>query len=287
MKYKNKFCYPGLLKKIFNKSNLNKTLIIFIIGFISRILINYAYNINILSDYLYQISGIYYIFASVSIIVHEFINYFYITVDVSPSSNSIPKFKSTVLKMEPSREIIPSNKPSTNNSSTRAYVSNRFNTTWQERYDEEMRLKNEKGEEANRLKEENKRLRREDGKLSTEEGLESQRRWLVEKHIYPHLTYKEWDKIIDAPRRITEINHNPLHYDYSSSHLSLYPIVNNPVANYINAVYKYKNNVMESQVMEPQASTSISSYTNKDYFNSNTSNNYNNNHENSTNNTGK
>src|ERR1700683_5765834 len=95
---------PILLGKIFTKPNINKILIIFIVGFISRIFINYMFNINIFSGYLYQISGIYYfIFAGVSLIIHDFLNYFYITMHVSSSSNSIPKLKSnTILKMEPS-----------------------------------------------------------------------------------------------------------------------------------------------------------------------------------------
>jgi hypothetical protein len=51
---------PILLGRIFTKPNLNKIIIIFIVGFISRIFINYMFNINIFSGYLYQISGIYY-----------------------------------------------------------------------------------------------------------------------------------------------------------------------------------------------------------------------------------
>jgi hypothetical protein len=151
---KNKF--PVLFGKIFTKPYFKKILMFFIVGFISRIFINNIYNINIFSYYLYQISVIYYfIFAWISLIIHEFLNYFYLTMDVSPPSKSIPKLKSdTLLKMEPSEKINPSNKPSFNNS--RTPVSNRFNTAWQERHDEEIRLIKEKREEAIRLREEKK-----------------------------------------------------------------------------------------------------------------------------------
>jgi hypothetical protein len=100
---------PIILGKIFTKSNINKILIIFIVGFVFRIFIYYMYNINIFSYYLYQNLGRYYfIFAWISLIIHEFLNYFYITMDISPSSKPIPKLKSnTIFKMEPSREITP------------------------------------------------------------------------------------------------------------------------------------------------------------------------------------
>jgi hypothetical protein len=95
MKYNNKFSYPGLLYKIFNKSNLNKILIMFIVGFISRIFINNIYNINILSYYLHQISVIYCFFLSFFILfINEFIDYFHLTLDSNHIYNSSFKYKS-------------------------------------------------------------------------------------------------------------------------------------------------------------------------------------------------
>ena len=77
----NKFCYSGLLNKIFNKSNLNKILIIFIVGFTSRIFINYMYNVNVFIDYLNKISVIYYVLMSMfTVLIHEIITHFNINV---------------------------------------------------------------------------------------------------------------------------------------------------------------------------------------------------------------
>jgi hypothetical protein len=68
---------PILLGRIFTKPNLNKIIIIFIAGFISRVLIVYFYNVNVFFEYLNIISILYYSFMSFFIvIVHEFINYF-------------------------------------------------------------------------------------------------------------------------------------------------------------------------------------------------------------------
>jgi hypothetical protein len=69
--------YNNILKRFFNKLNLHKILTIFIVGFISRIFINYFYSINVFTEYLTFVSVIYYIFMSVFIfIVHELTNYF-------------------------------------------------------------------------------------------------------------------------------------------------------------------------------------------------------------------
>lgn len=42
-----------LLSRTFNKSNFNKFLIIFIVGFISRGLVGYFYSINVYFDFKY------------------------------------------------------------------------------------------------------------------------------------------------------------------------------------------------------------------------------------------
>jgi hypothetical protein len=65
------------LSRVFNKGNLSKILIIFIIGFVSRSIVNYVYDINVFTDNIYSISVIYYTFmAFVSILVHEVVSYF-------------------------------------------------------------------------------------------------------------------------------------------------------------------------------------------------------------------
>jgi hypothetical protein len=52
-----------LIFKIFNRSNLNKVIFIFIFGLISRAIINNVYN-DALSDYVYQISATSYLLFS-------------------------------------------------------------------------------------------------------------------------------------------------------------------------------------------------------------------------------
>jgi hypothetical protein len=68
---------PILLSKIFTKANSNKMIIIFIVGFISRVLIVNFYNVNVYFEYTNIISIMYYSSMSFFIvIVHEFVNYF-------------------------------------------------------------------------------------------------------------------------------------------------------------------------------------------------------------------
>ena len=70
-------CMPGLLSRICNKSNLSKFLIIFIVGFVSRFLVNYFYCVNVCLDFLTTVSILYYICMSAFVIlIHEFVNYF-------------------------------------------------------------------------------------------------------------------------------------------------------------------------------------------------------------------
>lgn len=74
---KNKQIYISkLLNRIFTKANLNKFIIIFTVGFISRAVVCYIYNINVYSDFLHNISLIYYFFFSIfTVLVHEFVVY--------------------------------------------------------------------------------------------------------------------------------------------------------------------------------------------------------------------
>jgi hypothetical protein len=84
-------CLPGLSSRICNKSNLSKLLIIFIVGFVSRLLVNYFYSINLHLDLLTTVSILYYISMSAFIIlVHEFVNYF--NLNIIPSFSFIYKF---------------------------------------------------------------------------------------------------------------------------------------------------------------------------------------------------
>src|SRR5580693_8893996 len=69
----------SVLNRIFNKSNFNKFLIIFIFGFVSRVLVDHFYSINVYLHLLNVMSISYYICMSAFIIlVNEFINYFII-----------------------------------------------------------------------------------------------------------------------------------------------------------------------------------------------------------------
>jgi hypothetical protein len=79
---------PIFLGKIFTKSNLNKVIIIFIVGFISRVFIVNIYNVNVYFDYFNCISILYYSFMSCFIVVvHELINCF--NVNIIPSFSFI------------------------------------------------------------------------------------------------------------------------------------------------------------------------------------------------------
>jgi|SRR5215469_13552585 len=78
---KNKLTFSGLLDRVFNKSNINKILIIFVVGLTSRILINNIYNINVFSDYFNKVSIIYYVLMSIFIVsIREVITYFNINI---------------------------------------------------------------------------------------------------------------------------------------------------------------------------------------------------------------
>lgn len=84
------FYLKGFKDKIFNRKNLTKVLFIFTVGFISRVSINYIYNINVFIDYNNIISFIYYmIMALFTVLVHEFVTYFDIVI--------IPTFNDLVI----------------------------------------------------------------------------------------------------------------------------------------------------------------------------------------------
>src|SRR5882762_10945979 len=65
-----------LLSKVFNKPNINKILIIFLVGFISRIFINYIFDINVFVNCLSKISIFYFMSISMfTAVIHEVISY--------------------------------------------------------------------------------------------------------------------------------------------------------------------------------------------------------------------
>ncbi len=83
MKFINKFLNVVwlLFKRILNRSNRNKIILVFILGFVTRVFVNNVYNVNVFLDYLDQISLIYYLFFSLFIIIiHEFVDYFHINL---------------------------------------------------------------------------------------------------------------------------------------------------------------------------------------------------------------
>jgi hypothetical protein len=108
--FANKFYFPGLLGRLFNKSNLKKILIVFIVGFTYRMLINYTYDMNIFAYYLR-----YLIFSIFISLVHEVIGHFNMTLGGSSSSELTPKFKTpTIYQMKPYKEIEANGKANSN-----------------------------------------------------------------------------------------------------------------------------------------------------------------------------
>ncbi len=86
----NKFSFPGLLSRILNKQNINKILIVFIVGLTSRILVNCIYNVNVFTDYFNTISIIYYMLMSIFIVlIHEIITLFDINIIPYSTFNNI------------------------------------------------------------------------------------------------------------------------------------------------------------------------------------------------------
>jgi len=75
---------PVILGKIFTRPNLNKVIIIFIVGFISRALIVNIYDVNVYSQYLDKISIMYYsCFSLFIVVIHELVNLY--NVNIIPS----------------------------------------------------------------------------------------------------------------------------------------------------------------------------------------------------------
>src|SRR6266542_809393 len=86
----NKFSFPGLLSRILNKQNINKILIVFIVGLTSRILVNWIYNVNVFTDYFNTISILYYMLMSIFIVlIHEIVTLFDINIIPYSTFNNI------------------------------------------------------------------------------------------------------------------------------------------------------------------------------------------------------
>lgn len=80
-KFISNFYLPSLLGRIFTKSNLSKVIILFLVGFTSRFVINDMYNVNVFIEYLSTVSIIYYICISLFVVLlHEIVTYFEINI---------------------------------------------------------------------------------------------------------------------------------------------------------------------------------------------------------------
>ena len=92
-----KFYFPGLGTRIFNRKNLTKVFIIFIVGFISRLFIASYFDVNVFLDFTNSISLIYYSFMSFFVVfVHEFVSYFDLSI--------FPKINFYALKLSSIKE---------------------------------------------------------------------------------------------------------------------------------------------------------------------------------------
>lgn len=67
------------IKYVFNRLNFSKVLVIFVVGFVTRVLINYVYDINVFVDYLNTISLTYYGMMSIFIVL---VNELFVYIDL-------------------------------------------------------------------------------------------------------------------------------------------------------------------------------------------------------------
>jgi len=86
---KSKLWTTQLLNKIFSKSNISKIIIIFVVGFVSRVLVCHFYGINVYTEYFNNVSCIYYmLMATFVVILGEVVTYFEINIIPSSLINS-------------------------------------------------------------------------------------------------------------------------------------------------------------------------------------------------------
>jgi len=83
------------IKNVFNLTNIIKILVIFSVGFISRIIIYYYLDINVFSEYTNNISILYYFgLSTFSVYFDQFFSYQYnASINVEPTDNKIKFFK--------------------------------------------------------------------------------------------------------------------------------------------------------------------------------------------------
>jgi hypothetical protein len=92
-----KILYSGLWKRVFNRLNLIKGFIIFVVGFVSRVFINDFVGVNVFVDYLNSISLGYYGFMAIFVVlVNELFSY----VDLK----SLPKISVDVFSISSIRK---------------------------------------------------------------------------------------------------------------------------------------------------------------------------------------
>lgn len=175
--------------------------------------INYIYNVNIFVDIFNKISLTYYLFFSMFIVlVHEVIDYFYMTLDINPSFKSITKFKiPTISEMRPDNEHVTKTKAfsysSNNNSNVNSSSSSKEPIDRFLSEEEVNRLRESREEASRRRRREGLNKARASGRgrgeitrLRREEKLASDLRWEEEKKLYPNLSHRSWVLLIDGPR---------------------------------------------------------------------------------------
>lgn len=95
-----------LKTRMFNRLFFTKVIIIFLVGFISRFLVNSFFEVNVFVDFTNTTSLIYYFFFSGFVLfVHELISYF--NFSLFPSLNSLPNISLKVFKLSEIREAFP------------------------------------------------------------------------------------------------------------------------------------------------------------------------------------
>jgi hypothetical protein len=82
------------IRNVFNSTNLIKILVIFLIGFISRIVIYHYLGINVFSDYTHGISILYYLgISSFSVYYDELFSFQYsVPININPTNHNIKSF---------------------------------------------------------------------------------------------------------------------------------------------------------------------------------------------------
>ena len=176
--------------------------------------------------------------------IHEFINHFYITMNIDPSSNSIPRLKiNNTLNMNSSEERGSNNRSSNDNSRRLRSVRTMPRQVSGETYrsftnrvmasltsvERRLLFGNLDGEERNLVYE---NLTREQKNEWLDEAIRRRdARWAVEKQLYPNLNFQEWDRLVDEAQRsasrddprYNDINRNTLPPITSSDRTQLSP----------------------------------------------------------------